>query len=65
MSAGHWDADVTPLHLAAWGNHAEVARLLMNAGADPTIKDSKHDSEAVGWAEFFHHPEIVQVLKEA
>jgi hypothetical protein len=39
-------------------------RLLLAAGANPTIRDSKHDSDAIGWAEFFRQPEIVQVLKE-
>ena len=49
----HWDADVTPLHLAALGGHPEIVRLLLAAGADPGIHDSKHDSDAEGWARFF------------
>jgi ankyrin repeat protein len=59
----HWDADVTPLHLAVLGNHPEVVRLLVAAGADPTIRDSKHDSDAIGWAEFFHRAEITTLLR--
>lgn len=59
----HWDADVTPLHLAVLGNHPEVVRLLVAAGADPTIRDSKHDSDAIGWAEFFQRGEIVALLR--
>jgi ankyrin repeat protein len=59
----HWDAEVTPLHLAALAGHAEVARMLLAAGADPSIHDSKHDSDAVGWADFFGRGEIVQILK--
>lgn len=59
----HWDADLTPLHLAVLGNHVEVARLLLSAGADPTIRDSKHDADAVGWAEFFGHPELTRLLE--
>jgi ankyrin repeat protein len=59
----HWDAEVTPLHLAASQGHVDVVRLLLAAGADPSIRDSKHDSHAIGWAEFFRQPEIVQILK--
>jgi ankyrin repeat protein len=60
----HWDADVTPLHLAAAQGHAEVVRLLLNAGADSNIRDSRHDSDALGWAEFFKKPEIVRILQD-
>ena len=60
----HWDAEVTPLHLAALGDHPEVVRQLLSAGADPRIHDSKHDSDALGWAEFFRRSEIVRILEE-
>jgi ankyrin repeat protein len=59
----HWDADLTPLHLAVLGNHVEVARRLLSAGADLTIRDSKHDADAIGWAEFFGHPELTRLLE--
>jgi ankyrin repeat protein len=59
----HWDADVTPLHLAALGNHVEVARALLDAGADPTIEDSKHHSDAIGWADFFGNKELMELLE--
>jgi ankyrin repeat protein len=61
--SAHWDSDVTPLHLAAAQGHADVVRLLLEAGADSTIRDSKHDGDALGWAEFFRKPEIVRILK--
>lgn len=60
----HWDAQVTPLHLAAMQDHAEIARLLLESGADAGIHDSKHDSDALGWAEFFGRREIIQILKD-
>ena len=59
----HWDAEVTPLHLAVLGDHAEVVSALLAAGADPTIRDSKHHSDAMGWADFFGRQDIVQILK--
>jgi len=58
----HWDANVTPLHLAVLGDHLEVVRVLLAAGADPSIRDSKHDSDAIGWAQFFERPAIVSML---
>lgn len=58
----HWDAEVTPLHLAVMSNHPDVVRLLLAAGADPGIRDSKHDSDALGWAEFFQRTAIVSLL---
>lgn len=59
----HWDAEVTPLHLAVLGAHAEVVRSLLQAGADPHLRDSKHDSDAMGWAEFFQRSEIVRIIR--
>jgi ankyrin repeat protein len=60
----HWDALVTPLHLAILGGHAEMTRLLLDAGADPTIRDDKHDADALDWAGFFRRDEIVELLKQ-
>ena len=60
----HWDADLTALHLAAAQGHVEVVRRLLDAGADPAIRDSKHHGDVVGWAEFFKQPEIVRLLKD-
>ena len=43
--------------------HADVVRLLLDAGADPTIRDSKHDSDAIGWATFFRRTDVIEMLK--
>jgi ankyrin repeat protein len=61
----HWDAEVTALHLAALSGATDVARVLLDAGADPRIRDSQHVSDAQGWAGFFKRPEIVRMLKGA
>ena len=58
----HWDSVVAPLHLAILADHPDVARLLLERGADPRIHDTKHDSDATGWAEFFQRREIVKLL---
>jgi len=58
----HWEAEVTPLHLAILADHPDVARLLLDRGADPHIRDSEHDSDAMGWAQFFQNREIESLL---
>jgi hypothetical protein len=35
-------------------------RLLLEAGADPDVRDSKHDGDAVGWAEYGRTPRAVR-----
>ena len=65
MLWNHWGAMVTPLHLAALSNHSEVARALLDAGADPTIRDSMHDSDGLGWATFFRRQEIVELIERS
>lgn len=60
----HWDSDVTPLHLAILANHPDVVRTLLEAGADPRIQDSKHESDARGWADFFERREIAPLLRQ-
>ena len=52
-----------PLHFAVRMNRPEMVELLLELGADPTIRDSMHDSDALGWAEFFGRHEIVTMLK--
>jgi ankyrin repeat protein len=59
----HWDAEVTALHLAALSGATDVARVLIDAGANPRIHDSQHDSDALGWARFFNRAEIVGLLE--
>lgn len=67
---GHWDAAVTPLHLAAAQGHTEMVRLLLEAGADRDARDSKHDGTAAGWAQHGRVPqapnwrEIVAIIEQ-
>ena len=58
------DADVTPLHLTAFSKDLDTARALLDAGGDPRIRDGKHDSDAIGWAEFFGRAELKRLLED-
>ncbi|HEY4307463.1 MAG TPA: ankyrin repeat domain-containing protein [Gemmatimonadaceae bacterium] len=48
-----YDSTVTALHMAAGGGNAEATQLLLDAGADPRIQDSRFASDSFGWAEHF------------
>jgi len=51
----------TPLHLAADRGHLGVVSLLLQNGADPSIKDSDEQT-AIELARCAEHSEIVQML---
>ena len=59
----HWDSKVTAMHLAALHGHAGVVRTLVDAGADAKIRDTKHDSGPLGWAEHVGQLEVVRLLR--
>ena len=54
-----------PLHIAAEAGQAGAARLLLEYGADVTARDLENDAIPLGWAAFFGHPEVVEVLMNA
>jgi ankyrin repeat protein len=58
----HFGAEVTPLHMASFSGSPVIARSLLDAGADPHIRDSMHDGDAIGWAEHFGRIELREVL---
>jgi ankyrin repeat protein len=59
-----FDCNHTALHIAAHDGDIEIARMLLDAGADPSIHDDKYDSTPLGWAEFCEQPQIAQLLRE-
>lgn len=51
-----------PLHHAAGAGRLDVVKLLVEHGADTGRTDPIWRASAQGWAEYFHHPEIVEYL---
>lgn len=51
-----------PLHFAVLKNRPEMVSLLLDLG-DPDIRDSKHDGDAMGWADHHGQKEVVEMLK--
>jgi ankyrin repeat protein len=58
-----WDCNATALHITAEHGLVELARLLLDAGADPGVRDDKYDATVLGWAEYCGHPEIADLLR--
>ncbi len=59
-----WDCNHTALHMTADDGNVEIARMLLDAGADPHIHDDKYDNTALGWAEFCGQDGLAQLLRE-
>ena len=58
----HWGANLTGLHLAAMIGNEPIVRMLLDAGADPTIRDAAHDGDAAGWATHHGHTALATLL---
>ncbi len=54
-----------PLHVAAEFGQAEAAKVLLEYGADVSLREAENDALALGWAAFFGRPEVVRVLLES
>jgi ankyrin repeat protein len=59
-----WDCNHTALHMTAENGAVDIARMLLNAGGDPSIRDDKYDGTALGWAEFCGQGEVARLLRE-
>ena len=52
----------TPLHEAALGGELNLVKQLINAGADPTLRDPGHCVPPIGYAIHAEHQEIIDYL---
>lgn len=54
--------EVTAIQSAAGGNREDIVRLLMQRGASLTIRDPFYDGTPIGWADFYDHPHLRNIL---
>jgi ankyrin repeat protein len=59
-----WDCNSTALHVTAEHGLVDLARLLLDAGADPGIRDDKYEATCLGWAEYCGQSSIAALLRE-
>lgn len=59
-TGGAWE---TALHHAAGEGKLELARHLLQLGADPTLRDHRFGATPLGWAEHFGRRELVGLLE--
>ena len=52
------------LHHAAGGGLLEMVKLLIEFGADPTIRDPTYDATPMGWARYFNRPAVLEYLQQ-
>ena len=60
----HWGANLTALHLAAMNGDEVIARMLLDAGADRTVRDAIHDGDPAGWAAHHGHTAVARLLSD-
>jgi ankyrin repeat protein len=60
-----WDCNHTALHITTelTGGAIELTQLLLDAGADPNIRDDKYQATVLGWAEYCDQPQIAELLR--
>ncbi|HEU0177443.1 MAG TPA: ankyrin repeat domain-containing protein [Blastocatellia bacterium] len=54
---------LSPLHVAAWRGHEDVARILVDHGANLQSKDDRYESTPFVWAKWHHHDAVAALLK--
>jgi ankyrin repeat protein len=58
-----WDCNHTALHVSVERGAVDIMHLLLQAGADPNIRDDKFGATALGWAEFFGRRELAELIR--
>lgn len=63
INARFGDGGITALHEAASTNNVDMARALVEHGADPTITDANIGAPPIGWAHYEGHTEVATYLE--
>ena len=58
-----WGCNHTALHMTTENGAIDIARLLLDAGADPNIRDDKFKAAALGWADYFGRADFAELLR--
>jgi ankyrin repeat protein len=58
-----WGCNHTALHMTTENGALDIARILLDGGADPNIRDDKYEATALGWAEFFGRDEFAALIR--
>jgi ankyrin repeat protein len=53
----------TAMHNAAWANRVDVIKLLIELGADPSIRDGTYNGTPLDWAEYNQQPDAAECLR--
>jgi ankyrin repeat protein len=56
---------MSPLHVAAWRGHEDVARILVDHGANLQSRDDRFESPPFIWAKWNHQAAVAALLKQA
>src|SRR6202007_277375 len=54
----------TALHMTMEHGALDIARLLLDAGADPNVRDDKYNATALGWAHYFGREDFAKFIEE-
>jgi ankyrin repeat protein len=54
---------LSPLHVAAWLGHVDVARVLIDSGANSQLKDDRYESTPFTWAKWNYQNEVAALLR--
>jgi ankyrin repeat protein len=59
-----WGCNHTALHMTVESGALDIARMLLEAGANPNVRDDKYHATALGWANFFGRADFAGLIRE-